>query len=95
MLTVDDVAYKHASEMWKCGSVLLFRAEGLINVVIECKKEGVEIGGVEGFRRCSDDRIQPRQEYNFDVEDRADPYGDLIYLLEQLADTPEIWFELY
>jgi len=76
------------------GSVFLLKPADALSFVESCRKQGVNVSGVEGFRIIGE-KIQPVQEHSTDLGNgfNGNPYESTIAFLSKREGT-DLWFEV-
>lgn len=77
------------------GGVFLLKPGDALSFAETCRKQGVSVAGVEGFRVFGE-KIQPFQEHSTDLGNGSsdgNPYESAITFLSKRADT-DLWFEV-
>jgi hypothetical protein len=76
------------------GGVFLLKPGDAVSFVENCRKKGVSVAGVEGFRIIGD-KIQPFQEHSTDLINGfgGNPYESTIAFISKRQNT-DLWFEV-
>ncbi|MGF1577938.1 MAG: hypothetical protein ACFCD0_01095 [Gemmataceae bacterium] len=72
--------------------VYLLAANDALRYVEECHRAGVDIFGVEGFKKFGE-KIQPLQEYSLVLDDSLNNYAVVEKFLHQYLHS-DLWFEI-